>query len=329
MEVLILFILIALLVSRAAGRPSVERIRGLLRLREKRDAPPLGSRLLPAPPGEPAQGQQPLSQQPLLAGTMGPVEARTGERTEPLTIPRAPSAVPHSTPRCTSPAPLPTIRINQCEERKARIREIVEERGIQRLVHFTPVVNIESVLRHGLFSQRQLKERKIAFMVVDPLRLDERLDFISLSISRPNSAMLRRKDIEKKDVEDWVIVDLHPRLLWELDCLFAPTNAASRSVRSRKDEELRTPEALAALFEGPRPPDLPPECPTDQQAEVLVRDHVPPSYITAVRVRNTCDPDPNHPTSLAARLRSASLEGIRIIYFPSDFGDRRDSNRKR
>lgn len=255
---------------------------------------------VPPVPGEPGASRSPV---------------RPADRSGTLRYVRRPPPPPIklSSPSDRRPAGL---------DRKGRIRRIVEERGIGRLVHFTPWSNLDTILVDGLLSRVEMQRCGKDGRFVDTRRLDGRLDWISLSISFPNYSMFYRKREELRDVPDWIVIELAPRLLWELDCLFFPTNAASREWRDHPDEELGTAEAFAALFEEPREPELPPDYTTDPQAEVLVRGRVPRDYITGLLVRNRSDPP-----RLRVRLRELGLPAVRVRYDRSVFEQRSGSLR--
>ena len=74
-----------------------------------------------------------------------------------------------------------------------------------------------------------------------------------------------------------MILSLSPNILWELDCLFCPTNAARSSISSATDALLFGSQALKNMFMHSK------SCyPDDSQAEVLVNSHIPSKYIQSV-----------------------------------------------
>ncbi len=188
------------------------------------------------------------------------------------------------------------------------------------MVHFTPAENLDNIFKYGLLSRQQLEARSARARIVDPLRLDDRPDWISLSISFPNDRMFFKKRNELRDVAEWVVLALRPDLLWELDCLFSSGNAARTDIRQRTDDDLRSPEAFAAMFDGERDPCLPPCYTTDPQAEVLVRDRVPREYLSAVIVYNRADPP-----KIRKRLAALGLPQVRAEYDTRMFEPRCDT----
>ncbi|MFN3689914.1 MAG: DarT ssDNA thymidine ADP-ribosyltransferase family protein [Fimbriimonadales bacterium] len=56
-------------------------------------------------------------------------------------------------------------------EQKA-IKEMCLQRGITEVVHFTHVENVDSIMKHGLLSIRDLQQRGIRYRYNDQQRLD-------------------------------------------------------------------------------------------------------------------------------------------------------------
>lgn len=161
------------------------------------------------------------------------------------------------------------------------IRRQVEERGITRLCHFTQSRNLPHILRSpgGLFPTQQLDEMKKVFNPTDTSRWDGYPDHVCCSIQYPNGWYLNQAVGREKLFRDWVVLLLRPSYLWMDGTKFCVTNAAFRRgalVRAGL-------ESFKALFadevtgrrgiiyaRGCKPANLP----TDDQAEVLIPDHV-------------------------------------------------------
>ena len=118
-----------------------------------------------------------------------------------------------------------------------QIKQKVKMRGIQWLVHFTHIQNVDSILEHGIMPRWETewlettlnKENK--FIFPDQYRADEK-NASCLSIMFPNNEMLWHKRQQYPDI-DWVFLLLKPDVLWECDCAFYPTNAASTGLRHK------------------------------------------------------------------------------------------------
>lgn len=165
------------------------------------------------------------------------------------------------------------------------IQQIVQQRNITRLFHFTHRDNLSAILTHGLISREVLDEQNIAYDYNDQVRFDGHLDAICLSISYPNAKMLF-KYRQLKD-GDWILLAINPSILWEKNCAFYSTNAASNNVRFNELESMQGVDAFSSLFSDDvfgniRGENLPLEYPTDVQAEVLVFDRIETTYIMNV-----------------------------------------------
>jgi hypothetical protein len=167
--------------------------------------------------------------------------------------------------------------------RKDDIRDVVDELKVPALVHFTQLSNLENILKEGLYSRSKVGED---VNINDELRLDGREDTISTSIAFPNSRMFYKYRQEKGGL--WCVVAISKRVLWELDCLFCKHNAADANISSQPDSVLSEPKALKSMYDEHNHLDsredqkLRKYDPTDVQAEVLVKKHIPSKYIVGV-----------------------------------------------
>ena len=164
------------------------------------------------------------------------------------------------------------------------IQEYVAERGINFLMHFTRAGNLPSILARGLVRRDTLTlEGFDGFN--DQHRIDG-TDAVCLSIGFPNYKMFFRLRQENKE-ESWAVLVVQPQVLWELDCAFCCTNAASNSVTAISLADRKGLAALQAMYgDWPTKPraelNLPNGLPTNPQAEVLVLHGVPRKYISGV-----------------------------------------------
>lgn len=167
------------------------------------------------------------------------------------------------------------------------IKAICKERGIKELIHFTKIENVRSILDIGLNSKDYNGEIAKMHNINDRERFDYRTHMISLSISYPNDKMFYRNSINNPK-QKWAVLRLSPSILWELDCLFCPTNAANAAISSSNDEALSGSSALQHMFSN-QSTKLRACDPTDSQAEVLVNSHIPTKYIESVLVKTECE----------------------------------------
>lgn len=166
----------------------------------------------------------------------------------------------------------------------AEIRGYVTELMIPHLVHFTRCENLRSIFRHGLHSVTSSSAEDIRAIRNDKIRLDGRPDGISLSVTFPNYRMFY-KYRQLDESSDWAVLILSNTILWEKECGFFKYNAADSRMRGLTRDQTMTSRALREMFENfdqPRERWLRPYDPSDPQAEVLVYDHIEPSFIEAV-----------------------------------------------
>ncbi len=163
---------------------------------------------------------------------------------------------------------------------KGVIKAICKERGIKELIHFTKIENVISILDIGLNSKDYNGEIVKRHNINDRDRFDYRTHMISLSISYPNDKMFYKNRINDRS-QEWAVLRLSPSILWELDCLFCPANAASSSISSANDNALSGSRALKKMF-NKQTGNLRVCDPTDSQAEILVNSHIPTKYIESV-----------------------------------------------
>ena len=144
------------------------------------------------------------------------------------------------------------------------------------------------ILSEGLYSRTKLRTEKMGnYTFTDKRRYDGKTSRISVSVSYPNWQMLYNKRMEFKS-KGWALLALDPRILWELNCWFLPKNAASKSLT--KNIELSSWIKFNEMFEGPnRLSSIPENWTTDAQAEVMIKDEIPPKYIKNIIVETAYD----------------------------------------
>ncbi|VVE56307.1 hypothetical protein PCO31111_05112 [Pandoraea communis] len=199
------------------------------------------------------------------------------------------------------------------------LQELVTERGIRCLTHFTKLANLPSIMARGLLT------RDIIFSEGDPTVWNDAYRHdgthaICATIDFPNYKMFWPLRCEAPEGTDWIVIALKPSVLWELPCAFCVENAASGRVTAIPLEQRRGVIAMEAMY-GDYPGKqratlgLPPQYTTHPQAEVLILENVPPAYIMTIAVQDE-----------ANRLRAVTLAPTAPISpAPQWFGARRDS----
>lgn len=174
---------------------------------------------------------------------------------------------------------MPTIQEQQA------IQAIVAAKNIPYLVHFTRVDNLPSILNNGFYPQSRKMELFGGIPHInDELRIDNKKDHTCFSISFPNSRMFFR--VRNTFGGNWAILLINKQILWEKECLFYQTNAASNSVRFNSIDNHKGSHALNTMFlsndECPRESFLLDCDPTDEQAEVMIPGIIESSYIDGI-----------------------------------------------
>lgn len=185
----------------------------------------------------------------------------------------------------------------------------IEKKGIEYLIHFTPTLNLYSILE-----QKQLMSRSILesldieqydildyMQFTDNIRYDDKR-YINLSISSPNT-FLFSKFMEKTTnnmTTNWCVLKINPKHIYDSETLFSVTNAASTAAKNQygisgdieKFKMLFAEELNFSTFNGTRNiirGNILNKYPTDSQAEVLVKEIIPTSSIVSVCFKTNND----------------------------------------
>ena len=209
----------------------------------------------------------------------------------------APERSPH---RLDSTERLSDVPFDWTHSVNGEIPSELQQRGVSRLCHFTPIANLPSIFgRGGIHSVLQARERDIPLRQMDAGRWDGQLGHVSLSVQYPNAFLMRRYghvSIPARPSERWVptaVLDIDPSGLSWSDALFSPVNAATAS----GDHLGSSIQHLRSMFAPEVPnPNCPPRgqrhplsCPTDLQAEVMIYGGVPIAAIRRVFVERASD----------------------------------------
>lgn len=205
------------------------------------------------------------------------------------------------------------------------IEEEVKKRGIKNLIHFTPTINLMSIIEQkALISRAGLESLDIEKFDVpdyvqftDSIRYDDK-NYINLSITTSNKFLFKR--FRERTQHDptilWCVLLIKTEPLYWQDTLFSVTNAASRAAqrygingdvetfKKMFSNELMTKQKIS------RKTNYPENQTTDFQAEVLVKDKLPMFCIEKV-----CFPDEE---SKAATLAAFSFLDFDASIFKVD-----------
>ena len=199
------------------------------------------------------------------------------------------------------------------------MKALVEKRGIDFVWHFTRLANLHGILTNGLIGRSKLVSMGVPSEFNDNYRLDGHEESICCSIAHPNYKMFYRLRQESPEIE-WVVVALQPSVLWEKDCAFCTTNAASNNVTYIPIQLRKGAPAFIRLFD--EVPGKPPRaelgisdsCPTDPQAEVLVFGDIEANYIVGAVTQNK-------PTETTLK---AQYPNFQFLYHRALFSARKD-----
>lgn len=197
----------------------------------------------------------------------------------------------------------------------AQIREIIGDREIDFLLHFTQTANLFGIVRHGLLSRRDLASTTHPAYASDHHRLDGDDAAISVSISRVNEAMFAAKR-HRSGHAAWAILVLPVSILWTHACRFCWRNAATNEIRNHRGFR-GGPWALSQMFVGDDETrtGLKRSWPTDPEAEVQVLEPIDPGQILGAVVGRSTDAEP-----VRAMLNSLPGQGRQVVvqHFGSD-----------
>lgn len=189
-----------------------------------------------------------------------------------------------------------------------QIRIAAQQRGVECLLHFTPLPNLASVVEHGILSREAQLAKEASGYTSSAHRLDENHSATSISVSAINHDMFasKRKDSGRSD---WAVLFLSPEILWTHPCRFYARNAARREMRDHRGF-LGGPWAFQEMFSesttrvGSREEHgLPSVLTTHPDAEVQVFGSISPSLILGAWVSQ-----PSHQKIVESQLACLTLE---------------------
>ena len=169
--------------------------------------------------------------------------------------------------------------------------EILTARGVTRLCHFTKFQSLTHIIpsADGILASSSI--RQDTKNVTDTARYDGELDYVCCSVQYPNSWFLKKamQNNTDKIFKDWVVLYVDLSILKYKSAKFCPCNA-SKSYGTHIDDRMENIDSIFAAsvptFAYPRSPQMLASCPTDGQAEILIRDSIPREYIIGMAVGN-------------------------------------------
>lgn len=169
--------------------------------------------------------------------------------------------------------------------------DILKTRGVSRLCHFTKFQSFTHIITsdHGILASSSI--RSDTKNVTDTARYDGELDYICCSVEYPNSWFLKKaiQNDSDKIFKEWVALYINLDILNHRVAKFCPCNAskASGAYIEKQMENLDSIFAASvSTFPYPRSSKMIAACPTDGQAEILIKGSIPEDYIIGIAVGN-------------------------------------------
>lgn len=173
----------------------------------------------------------------------------------------------------------------------SHIRNDINVRNINKILHFTNAKNLNSILKNGLQSINLLQSGGKEYFFNDSSRYDNRHDYISLSISFPNNKMFYKCRTEHPN-EQFIVLEISPDVILSKNCLFFYTNAACSEFNNKSEHLYQTTDAWDSLFAiENRKAALPDHYTTDVQAELMIKGIIEPQFIQKIHFSGIKDPN--------------------------------------
>lgn len=168
---------------------------------------------------------------------------------------------------------------SECRKRRPKRGwwNVVQERGLKCLYHFTDIENLPSIIANGLLSVNELLyKRKLKCSRNDLQRIDGKKNCICCSLEEPNNILMQKYKYNSNKA--FCLFRISIDVLNHETAWCCPVNAATNHGR-----EIKSLSKLEDLYisEG-RNPVLPKNLPTNEQAEILIEKEISWDYIDAI-----------------------------------------------
>lgn len=169
--------------------------------------------------------------------------------------------------------------------------DVLDAHGVTRLCHFTKLQSLTHIIlsADGILASSSI--RSDTKNLTDKARYDGELDYVCCSVEYPNSWFL--KSAQQKDTNkifrEWVVLYIDLAILKYNSAKFCPCNA-SKGNGYYIDDNMEGIESIFAdsvpTFSYPRSSKMLSCCPTDGQAEILIKNNIPREFIIGLAVGN-------------------------------------------
>jgi hypothetical protein len=172
-----------------------------------------------------------------------------------------------------------------------RAYDILTARGVTRLCHFTKLQSLVHIITSDDGILASCSIRQDIKNATDTARYDGELDYVCCSVQYPNSWFLKKAMQNNSDgiFRDWVVLYVNLSILNYKDTKFCPCNASKASGAYISDDmdNIETIFATSVpTFKHARTPKMLASCPTDGQAEILIKESIPREFIIGIAVGN-------------------------------------------
>ena len=100
---------------------------------------------------------------------------------------------------------------------RAAMKELLKQRRVDYLYHFTRAVNLYNIFEYGLLPREDLDEEDIESEYNDAYRYDDCLDAVCMSIEFPNYRMFYKLRQDNPDV-DLAVLRQDAQILHKYEC---------------------------------------------------------------------------------------------------------------
>lgn len=182
----------------------------------------------------------------------------------------------------------PSKKINHIKiTEKEWIKEECIKRNITSIYHFTNARNVKCILQYGILSLTELEKKNIIFEANDNDRRDGMKNSTCWSISFPNNKYFHIVRKRKPNMK-WCVIEVDASLLFELECYFFESNAASNLMKAQPASSRKAYSSFIKMFVRRSSVEeiMPSKYTTDVQAEVLITENVDPNRIKAIHTQD-------------------------------------------
>lgn len=195
--------------------------------------------------------------------------------------------------------------------------DLLMQQGVTRLCHFTKLQSLPHILQsfEGIKATKRISQDLLNS--IDPVRADGELDYVCCSIEYPNSWYLDHARERNEDIvfREWVIIYINLDILKVREAKVSECNAAkNRGQYIKVADEVNTKKLFdehLSSFRIARPASMLSACPTNGQAEVLIKGNIPRQYMMAIAVGNE-----ETAKIVYAMKRTLKIKGMNIYISP-------------